>query len=67
MDVDPGKKFLTGLTTPLEKDTRVNSVGIVNLLSSALSKILISLPFLVVRTQNAESLDKTALSRLLKS
>ena len=37
-----------------------------NLVSSALSKILISLPFLVLVKQNGEILDKSALSSLLK-
>ena len=52
---------------PLKKDDKVLILHVfVNLVLSALSKILISFPFLVLTKQNAEILDKIALSSLLK-
>lgn len=61
------KEFRKFFNPPLKKDGKVLILRVfVNLVSSALSKILISLPFLVLPKQDGEILDKIALSSLLK-
>ena len=63
----PKKNFHKFFNPPLKKDDKVLILRLfVNLLSSALIKILISLPFLVEHKHDGEILDKISLSSLLK-